>query len=406
MTTIRSQFPKQSSPLGTIAFVGEAPGPSEVSKGYPMAGASGWLLGEACRQVGIERRACYVSNVLSAPYPGTDFKSACGGPECKGAEAPFCFPAITGSYLHPDWHHDIRRLWSELQQVKPALTIALGGPATWALVPGGPPQVKRSAGTVRPGYLGPVLTTYNPAAILRGTGARLKPEFTAHLLLAVEHLRDGEIHSRISDRLWLEPSMGDLARFERHLASLPPDSTLSVDIETANGLIECVGYGAGGLTLVVPWHIDEPGTGNLRPYWSTPEYFIEAWRYQRRWLASAAEPAETDWTTAGLEGLELHLRRIYGLELSASELLDRVRNRGAGGLGNLLLQKVMHNGIYDAQWLLIRGSIPVRGYHFDTRMEHYVLDFEAPKDLGGLAVRYFGLQHKHLASKEEGKRDA
>lgn len=408
---IRSQFPQQSSPLGTIAFVGEAPGAAEVSKAYPFAGASGWLLGEACRAVGIERRACYLSNVLADPYPGQEFKSACGGAEAKGSEAPFCFPVSAGAYLLEDWWPHVRRLWTELSQVKPALTIALGGPATWALVPGGPPQVQRSAGTVRPGYLGPVLTTYNPAAILRGTGARQKPAFYAHLALAVEHLREGSIQSRVSEeRIWLQPTLADLERFDRHLARLPSGSPLSVDIETANGMVECVGYGAGNLTLVVPWHVDEPGTGNFHPYWPLPEEFLTAWSWQRRWLeAQGADPAPTDWINASLDGLNATMERLYGLGVGASGLEHRigdpVRNAGGGDLP--ALTKVMHNGIYDSQWLLVRGSIAVSGYAFDTRLQHYTLDMEAPKDLGGLGTRYFGVNWKGMASKAvEGKRDA
>lgn len=405
---IRSQFPSQSSPLGTIALVGEAPGAAEVSKGYPMAGASGWLLGEACRAVGIERRACYVSNVLADPYPGADFKSACGGVESKGTTAPFCFPVSAGSYLLEDWHAHVRRLWTELAQVKPALTIALGGSATWALVPGGPPSVKRSAGTVRSGYLGPVLTTYNPAAILRGTGARLKPEFYAHLALAVEHLREGAVQSRVSEeRIWLQPTLADLERFDRHLARLDAGSVLSVDIETANGMVECVGYGAGNLTLVVPWHVDEPGTGHFRPYWPLPEEFLQAWSWQRRWLEAPGGAAPTDWITASLDGLNATMERLYGLGVDGCGLVHRICNPVLGDHDLPLLSKVMHNGVYDAQWLLVRGSIAVQGYAFDTRLEHYVLDLEAPKDLGGLGTRYFGVNWKGMGNKaEEGKRDS
>lgn len=411
--SIRSQFPQLTSEPGTqLAFVGEAPGPAEVSKGYVFAGASGWLLGETCRKVGIERRACYLSNVLSSPYPGKDFSSACGGVEYKTSEAPFCYQPVGGKYLHPDFHADVRRLWRELAQVKPDLIVTLGGPAMWALVPGGPPQVKRHAGTVRQGYLGSTLSTYNPAAILRGTGARLKPEFQAHLALAIEYLQSGEIKSRLTDeRIWLQPTLADLARFDRHLSGLAPGSTLSVDIETANGLIECVGYGAGGLTLVVPWHIDVQK--NVHAYWTLPEEFLEAWYWQHRWLTSSGDASPTDWIATDLSGLNHHMERTYGLDVSASGLDHRLFCRrdhnGAPVTESLLppLNKVMHNGVYDAQWLLVRGSIPVRGYCYDTRLEHYCLDLEAPKDLGGLAVRYFGAQHKHLGNKtEEGKRDA
>ena len=47
-----------------IAFVGEAPGTSEIKYGEPFVGRTGKLLNDLLRTTGIVRSNCYLTNVI------------------------------------------------------------------------------------------------------------------------------------------------------------------------------------------------------------------------------------------------------------------------------------------------------------------------------------------------------
>jgi uracil-DNA glycosylase len=104
-------------PLGaSIAFVGEQPGDQEDIKGRPFVGPAGKLLDAAMEQAGIDRADCYLTNAVK------QFKFVRRGKK-RLHQRP-----TTGEIVHYRWW-----LEQELDLVKPAVIVALGATAAFAL---------------------------------------------------------------------------------------------------------------------------------------------------------------------------------------------------------------------------------------------------------------------------------
>jgi DNA polymerase len=102
-----------------IAIVGEAPGTQEEKLGSPFIGWSGQMLNEALSKAGINRHDCYVTNVTKHRPPDNDFAVFYEDSK-KTIPTPYLLDSI-------------RLLHQEIQQVRPNITIALGGEALRAL---------------------------------------------------------------------------------------------------------------------------------------------------------------------------------------------------------------------------------------------------------------------------------
>ena len=66
-----SYFPVigQGNHYADIMFIGEAPGKNEAETGRPFCGASGRVLDELLRSIGLERRNVYVTNIVKDRPP-------------------------------------------------------------------------------------------------------------------------------------------------------------------------------------------------------------------------------------------------------------------------------------------------------------------------------------------------
>jgi DNA polymerase len=94
-----------------VMFVGEAPGRDEDREGLPFVGASGRLLDEMARHVGLDRATnFYVSNILPWRPPGNR--------QPTGAEVAVCLPFIE----------------RHIQLVAPKVVVFLGGTAAKTLL--------------------------------------------------------------------------------------------------------------------------------------------------------------------------------------------------------------------------------------------------------------------------------
>jgi len=69
------KVPPFGPPDANIAIVGEAPGGDEEREGLPFVGSSGRLLNSMLNAVGIDRRACYILNVMDIRPPRNDFST-------------------------------------------------------------------------------------------------------------------------------------------------------------------------------------------------------------------------------------------------------------------------------------------------------------------------------------------
>jgi len=149
--------------------------------------------------------------------------------------------------------------------------------------------------------------------------------------------------------IWVEPTLADLEHFEREF--IRPADDLSVDIETAQEQITCVGFAPSHeRAIVVPFVDALKPDGN---YWATLADELVAWSYVRRWL----------------------------------KLTKRI-----GG----------QNFLYDTHWLWRKYGLAVPHSAFDTMLMHHAMQPELEKGLGFLGTIYTDeLGWKFMRAKHE-----
>lgn len=321
----------------SIAIVGEAWGEEEARLGIPFVGASGRELDRMLEEAEIDKSDCYLTNVFNLqPKPTNDIKNL--GTIKTLSTVPM--PEMTkGIYLQNQYFPEVERLWSELNEWKPNLVLALGNTALWALT--GSYGIKYLRGTVTESIYGPaglkVLPTYHPSAVLRDWSMRAV--VVADLMKAKRQAKFPEIR-RPSRSLWLEPSIRDIEFFyEKHIK---PCKVLSVDIETAGVTqITCVGFAPSKeIAIVIPFVDNRQPDGS---YWRTAHQEKLAWQLVGKYLAHA-------------DALEI----------------------------NILGQ----NFLYDINWLWTKVGLTPKGFARDTMLKHHALNPEMEKGLGFLGSIY------------------
>jgi len=125
-----------------IVFIGEGPGSKEDRLGVPFVGPSGQLLDKMILAMGLQRRDCYIMNVIKCRPPGNR--------QPEPFECLNCRPYFD----------------RQLELLRPKVIVCLGGVAAQNLLQTKTGIMKlrgvwHEHGTV------PVMPTYHPAALLR-----------------------------------------------------------------------------------------------------------------------------------------------------------------------------------------------------------------------------------------------
>jgi uracil-DNA glycosylase len=137
-TVVVGDFP----PVARLMLVGEAPGANEDRIGRPFVGRAGQLLDDLLAEVGIDRTATAVANVVKCRPPGNRPPTAAESRRCRG------------------W------LDRQVELVDPSLVVTLGGTAlSWAL--GAGTRLRDARQTVHEWRGRRLLTTYHPSAAIR-----------------------------------------------------------------------------------------------------------------------------------------------------------------------------------------------------------------------------------------------
>lgn len=92
-----------------VLFVGEAPGADEDRLGKPFVGKSGMFLEKMLKSIGLERKKCYITNLLMWRPPGNRTPTS--------AEVAVCLPFLK----------------RKIELINPEVVVALGAPAANAL---------------------------------------------------------------------------------------------------------------------------------------------------------------------------------------------------------------------------------------------------------------------------------
>ena len=313
-----------------IAFVGEAPGETEEQMGLPLVGRSGQEFTEMLREAGLERRHCYLTNVLFTRPPGNKLEAFLVKKDAL--PSGYSLPAVKqGAYLHPDLLPELSRLRDELTTLRPNLIVALGNTALWALT--GSSRISSARGTVTTSSLIDglkVLPTYHPAGVLRNWSWR--PIVLQDLFKAAREMEFPEVR-RPARRITIDPTLEEVESFIAEALAAP---VLASDIETEKGQITTIGFATS------------PQRAFVIPFWDKRQ---PGWSY---------------WPT-------------LGEELRAWKAVESILTRHP--------QVVFQNGLYDVQYIW-RMGIPVPGFSDDTMLLHHSMYPELPKGLGFLGSVY------------------
>lgn len=320
-----------------IAIVGEAWGEQEEQQRAPFVGPSGWELNKMLAEAGIHRADCFISNVFNLrPRPTNDISNLCVAKSDPLAIRDL--PALTtGKHLRNEYRGELGRLRSELSEVRPNVTIALGNTAAWALLSN--TGISRIRGTVTTGSFIPglkILPTFHPSAVLRDWS--LRPVTVLDLVKAKRESEFPEIR-RPERTVYIEPSLDDMEwYFNAHLANA---QAISFDSETRGDEITCIGFAPDERTAIcIPF--TDPRTLNtdhVGSYWPTRDLEILALGFVRRVLS-------------------------------------------------LPCPKFGQNTLYDINFLWSKYGIPIVNYKDDTMLLHHALQPESLKGLGFLGSVY------------------
>lgn len=153
-------------PRAALMFVGEGPGRDEDLQGEPFVGRSGKLLDLLLDQeIGVERRDCYIANVVKCRPPGNR--------DPLPAEIEACRP-----YLD-----------RQVALIDPVVVVTLGNFATRTLL-GTQDGIRKVRGRAYRFGRARLVPTYHPAAALRG-GGEVLAEMRADFVRAKALLREG-----------------------------------------------------------------------------------------------------------------------------------------------------------------------------------------------------------------------
>lgn len=320
--------------MPNIALVGEAWGEKEEEAGLPFVGTSGWILDQMLAQAGIARGECLVTNCFNLrPKPSNDIKNLCGPIVGRIPDKPALMP---GKYIRAEYAPELERLYNEIRRADPNVIVALGATAAWALLHSTGIRAIRGATTitcdpvsVHLGRQFKLVPTYHPAAVAREWS--LRPIVIADLQKA-QRQSDTPEFRRPSRKIWLRPTLMDLANYERDF--IVPADSLAADIETKQDQITCIGFAPSPSTaIVIPFFLE-----NGSNYWATQDEELAAWAYVRHWLA--------------------------------------------------IKPSVFQNGLYDINFLWSRYGIPVPAAMEDTMLLHHAMQPELEKGLGFLGSIY------------------
>lgn len=232
--------PSEGSPTARIFIVGEAPGANEVAKGRPFVGASGQLLDNALRKVGISRSDCFIANVCRERPPGNDITAWV--PTTKKAQAELLASGdgvmCQGKVVHRFVADGLSHLLKEIELVNPDLLILLGNTPLFFLT-GEQGITKWRGSMLRDSRNRTVVPTLHPAAVLRQWETRIP--FEADLRRAVRCLREG--WSLPAWNFTVRPTHTQVTAYLDRLTECADAGPLllSCDIETRAGHISCLG---------------------------------------------------------------------------------------------------------------------------------------------------------------------
>ncbi|MGV3532076.1 MAG: UdgX family uracil-DNA binding protein, partial [Chthoniobacteraceae bacterium] len=162
-----------------VVFLGEQPGDQEDRAGHPFVGPAGQLLNRALDEVGIDRKRCYVTNVVK------HFKW-----EPRGKRRLHQTPNSRDIAACRPW------MEAELKILKPSVVVCLGSTAAKALFGAAIRVTKDRGHFMETEWSAKTLVTVHPSSLLRAPTEEARAEayaaFLADLRVVLAALTPGE----------------------------------------------------------------------------------------------------------------------------------------------------------------------------------------------------------------------
>lgn len=157
-------------PIGAKLFIlGEAPSYAESAAGKNFVGSSGRELNYLCKDAGINRDDCWISNVCKYEVP----------PNIGKKKIPFITRA---KQVGIDIDAQLYELQQEINAIKPNCILALGGTALWAL--SGKTKISNFRGSIMRGMGVKFVSTYHPAHLLhQASGGEFKGYWNRQVMI-------------------------------------------------------------------------------------------------------------------------------------------------------------------------------------------------------------------------------
>lgn len=325
--------PNNIIPGAPILLLGEAPGEMEEALGKPFVGPSGRYLRRLLQEAEIDVASCSTANVFTSRPKDGKLENFAGPGKGTLYKGNLLGAFATGVYFDPGYSLPaLEFLEADIIRARPNIIIALGNTALWALT--GKTGIGRARGSITastvlvPGTK--VLPTYHPAAVMRSSEDHAV--VVADLIKAKLESTFREIR-RMRRVIWIAEHVEDIDLFFR---AYPIQKELTVDVETFRKQITVVGFAVSKThALVIPIYNKYHKTN---PHVWTFEQERVVWRKIKKIMEGPSE-------------------------------------------------KVLQNGVYDIQYFLTHGIVPVN-FKWDTMLMHHALYSQLPKGLEFLGATY------------------
>jgi uracil-DNA glycosylase len=327
--------------------------PSLNEAGRPFTNGYWSYFRAQLRRAGINPDECIWMNVFNSPassfYAFTQ--------ESKSGALTGVPYVARKAYLRAEFGPELHQLYTSIRRIKPNIIVTCGELAL--LVVTHQQHLKFARGRVTTSITSCGTTKVLPVLHPRAVMAEIKQE--PILLMDLQKAKRQSTFSEVirpQRYLHLRPSLEDLESFWQEF--ILSSSSLSIDIETKNPIITCVGISPSpDRSLVIPFFTKENPTGN---YWATAREEKIAWQFVYRCL-----------NTPG--------KRVFG-----------------------------QNFQYDTQYLWRYMGIPCSSWTDDTMLMHHALQIEMNKGLGFLASIYseelaWKFMHKRRAADRSSKKE-
>lgn len=269
-----------------LALIGQYPGVDEMALKKPFEGPAGHILNECLYKSGLNRKMVFLSNALRKMPPEGDLQNWA----VKKADLPsdtlppFDKPIPGGGYLAPPQWPQVQALFDELFDFKPDLIIPMGGLALWALT--GRTDIQSARGTLAESLWGPLIPTFCPASCLQGAYSN-RVVIRADFEKALRWLDDPEAFNK-ERIIHVTETLEDVRQVSELF--LGETSPVACDIETTQGIIDCIGFAATPFeAYVIPFaKTARKGKTQVKvlagPYWPDSWTFRQVWREVKKIL--------------------------------------------------------------------------------------------------------------------------